>query len=135
MVYPWLQEGVELVLFKQKDEVIALPACLQKEIPVLQSALYIKKAGVTLGKFAGKDLIPDHQLAVSAIINKNLLRLELNMQQAIQYLRKEEMRIETPHKGWALVTYMGHNLGWVKLLPNRFNNYYPKAWRILKQPV
>ncbi len=135
IVQPWLKEGTELVLFKQKEEVIALPASLQKEIPVLQSALYIKKAGVTLGKFAGKELIPDHQLAVSTIINKNLLSIELNLQQAIQYLRKEEMRIECPQKGWALVTYQGYNLGWVKLLPNRFNNYYPKEWRILKQPV
>ena len=135
IVQPWLQESDEFVLFKQKEEVIALPACLQKEIPVLQSALYIKKAGVTLGKFAGRELIPDHQLAVSTIINKNLLRIELNRQQAIQYLRKEEMRIESPHKGWALVAYRGHNLGWIKLLPNRFNNYYPKEWRILKQPV
>lgn len=135
IVQPWLPEGADLVLFKQKEEVIALPACLQKEIPVLQSALYIKKAGVTLGKFAGKDLIPDHQLAVSTVINKRVLRIELSRQQAIQYLRKEEMRIETTHKGWALVTYMEHNLGWIKLLPNRYNNYYPKAWRILKQPV
>lgn len=130
----WLQETAELILFRQKEDVIALPASLQKEIPVLQSALYIKKAGVTLGEFAGKDLIPDHQLAVSGILNKNLPHIELNRQQAVQYLRKEEIRIETQHRGWALVTCQGHPLGWVKILPNRVNNYYPKEWRILKQP-
>ncbi|TAJ53096.1 MAG: hypothetical protein EPO58_10940, partial [Chitinophagaceae bacterium] len=24
-------------------------------------------------------------------------------------------------------------LGWVKVLPNRVNNYYPAEWRILKE--
>ena len=132
IVRPWLKEDVDLILFKQKEDIIALPANLQKEIPVLQSALYIKKAGVTVGKMAGKDLIPDHQLAVSEIISKNIVRIELNKQEAIQYLRKEEMKIDTAHRGWALVCYEGHNLGWIKVLPNRFNNYYPKEWRIIK---
>lgn len=132
---PWLNPDEALVMFKQMEDVIALPASLQKEIPVLQSALYIKKAGVTVGKFAGKDLIPHHQLALSTIGSKDLLQIVLNRRQAVQYLRKEDMQLETSQKGWALVTCEGHNLGWVKLLPNRCNNYYPKEWRILKQPV
>ena len=135
IVKPWLQEAVDLILFKQKTSIIALPSCLQKEMAVLQSALYIKKAGVTAGKLAGKDLIPDHQLALSTIISKNIAHITLNRQEAIQYLRKEEMRIDTTHKGWALVVYEGNNLGWIKILPNRFNNYYPKEWRIIKQPA
>jgi 16S rRNA C967 or C1407 C5-methylase (RsmB/RsmF family)/NOL1/NOP2/fmu family ribosome biogenesis protein len=134
IVQPWLQEDADLVLFKQKDDIIALPSCLEKEILVLQSALYIKKAGITLGKLAGKDLIPDHALAVSTIINKNIVCIELSREQAIQYLRREEMPLDTLHKGWALVAYHGHNLGWIKVLSNRFNNYYPKEWRIVKQP-
>jgi NOL1/NOP2/sun family putative RNA methylase len=134
IVQPWLRNDADLVLFKQKDDIIALPSCLEKEIPVLQSALYIKKAGVTVGKLAGNHLIPGHALAVSTIIHKNTVCIELSREQAIQYLRREEMPLDTPDRGWALVAYQGHNLGWVKLLPNRFNNYYPKEWRIVKQP-
>ena len=37
-----------------------------------------------------------------------------------------------PHRGWAIVQYEGMNLGWIKLLGNRTNNYYPREWRILK---
>jgi NOL1/NOP2/fmu family ribosome biogenesis protein len=40
--------------------------------------------------------------------------------------------IKTP--GWKLVTYEGHNLGWINVLATRVNNYYPKALRILKDP-
>ena len=132
LVQPWLLQYADLILFKQHDDIIALPSVLQKEIPVLQSALYIKKAGVTIGKLAGKDFIPDHQLALSGIVSKNIVTVSLNRQQAIQYLRKEEVQIETSHKGWALVNYEGYHLGWIKALGNRVNNYYPKAWRILK---
>ncbi|MFY7840347.1 MAG: methyltransferase RsmF C-terminal domain-like protein [Lacibacter sp.] len=39
--------------------------------------------------------------------------------------------MDHPHKGWALATYNGFGLGWMKLLGNRMNNYYPKEWRIL----
>ncbi|MEO6316956.1 MAG: RNA methyltransferase [Chitinophagaceae bacterium] len=133
IVNPWLSEDASLVFFKQKEAIIALPSFLQKEIPVLQSALYIKKAGVTAGKIAGKDFIPDHQLAVSSLCNKSVTTIALNRQEAIAYLRKEEVNAPTTHRGWAAVSYAGHNLGWVKALPNRMNNYYPKEWRITRQ--
>jgi len=31
------------------------------------------------------------------------------------------------------VQYGGLNLGWIKVLPGRINNYYPKEWRILRR--
>jgi 16S rRNA C967 or C1407 C5-methylase (RsmB/RsmF family)/NOL1/NOP2/fmu family ribosome biogenesis protein len=133
LVEPWLNNGNAIVLFKQHDSIIALPAGLEKEIPLLQSALYIKHAGVTVGKIAGKDFIPAHALAMSSLINKNVPRIELDRQQALQYLRRDEFRLETTQKGWSLVSYRKHNLGWIKILPGRFNNYYPKEWRIIKQ--
>jgi len=102
---------------------------------VLQSALYLKRAGITTGKLAGQDLIPDHALAVSTIVNKSIPYFALNRQEAIQYLRRDEIKINTMYKGWMLVKYEGYNLGWIKALINRFNNYYPKEWRIMKQPA
>ena len=78
------------------------------------------------------ELVPAHELALSGIINENLLTISLKKQEALQYLRKEEVTIQTGEKGWALVNYDGQNLGWVKILQNRANNYYPKEWRILK---
>jgi len=135
IVREWLRNDADFVLFKQKDELIALPSCFENDIPVLQSALYIKRAGVTVGKLAGKDLIPDHQLAMSTILRQGITQLDVSRQDAIQYLRREALQAETPYRGWALVCYEGQQLGWIKILPNRFNNYYPKEWRILKQPA
>ncbi|HEY4149336.1 MAG TPA: RNA methyltransferase, partial [Chitinophagaceae bacterium] len=134
LVRPWLNDPEGMVLFRQKEDIIALPSYFQADIPVLQSALYIKKAGVTAGKLTPRELIPDHPLAISTIISPQIVSIPLNKELAIQYLRREELHLDTNHKGWALVEYEGTRLGWVKVLANRVNNYYPKEWRILKSP-
>jgi len=36
-------------------------------------------------------------------------------------------------QGWTLARYKALNLGWLKILPNRANNYLPAAWRIRMQ--
>jgi NOL1/NOP2/fmu family ribosome biogenesis protein len=72
---------------------------------------------------------------LSIHINKNaVLQTELNYNQAIQYLRRENIDLNITDKGWSLMTFEGHPLGWAKLLPNRINNYYPKELRILASP-
>jgi NOL1/NOP2/fmu family ribosome biogenesis protein len=78
------------------------------------------------------ELLPAHDLAVSGMLGEDLLTISLKKDEALQYLRKEEVTVQTDKKGWALVRYEGYNLGWLKVLQNRSNNYYPKEWRILK---
>ena len=133
LVTAWLTPS-DRVLFRQKEDIILLPSSFQSDILALQSALYIKKAGVIAGKPTPRELLPDHQLALSGQTSPQVVSIPLNKEQAIQYLRREELRPYTNCRGWALVEYQGHALGWVKVLANRVNNYYPKEWRILKAP-
>jgi len=92
--------------------------------------LKVRYAGVELGTIGKDDLIPEHALALSTIINPSVFSVELDLEQSLNYLRKNEIAINSNHKGWALATYKGFHLGWMKLLGNRINNYYPKEWRI-----
>ena len=133
VVKPFLKDPDNFFFIKQKDEVIAMPLYLENDLANIQSALYIKKAGVKLGTIIRNELIPDHELAVSTIINTNLPSIEVELEVALQYLRKQEIHLENGYKGWALLTYQQLPLGWVKCLPNRVNNYYPKEWRILNK--
>jgi len=112
----------------------ALPASLAEDLNYLQSFCYLKKAGVLLGQPSVKDFIPEHELALSNLISAQLPAIELSRGEAINYLRKEEIHVAQDRRGWSLVRFQGQNLGWVKVLPNRVNNYYPKEWRILKRP-
>ncbi|HEV2481778.1 MAG TPA: RNA methyltransferase [Puia sp.] len=133
LLQPWVRQDVPLFFFRHQEQVHALPATLAADLPVLQSACYLKKAGITLGTPSAKDFIPEHDLAMSTIIAAELPAVALDHRQALQYLRKEELHVDTTIRGWALIHYDGHNLGWVKILPNRWNNYYPKEWRILRK--
>jgi 16S rRNA C967 or C1407 C5-methylase (RsmB/RsmF family)/NOL1/NOP2/fmu family ribosome biogenesis protein len=117
---------------KVNDDWLAINRVHKESLDVLQRYLYIKKSGVRIGKLMGNDLIPDHELALSIYINKDkVLQTPLSYDQAIQYLRRENIDIDVNGKGWSLMTFEGQPLGWAKLLPNRINNYYPKELRIL----
>ncbi len=132
MVKPYINNPDELYFFKVNDDWLAINRAHLESLNILQRNLYLKKSGVRIGKLAGKDLIPDHELALSIIINKDvMLQTELDREQAIQYLRRDNLILDTGQTGWSLMNYEGHPLGWAKLLPNRLNNYYPKELRIL----
>jgi len=131
-VKTYINNPDDFYYFKVNDDWLAINRALKESMNLLSHHLYIKKSGVRIGKLAGRDLIPDHELALSNIINKDtVIETELNKDQAIQYLRRDNLTIETTAKGWSLMTFEGHALGWAKLLPNRINNYYPKEIRIL----
>ena len=132
-VRPWLNEDADVQLWKQGDMIFAFPRAQEKELlTVVTADVYIRRAGVVIGSMAGTELIPDHALALSTLLNPKVVTVSLKKDEALQYLRKEEVKIPAQHKGWAVVRYEGMNLGWVKILSNRSNNYYPKEWRILK---
>ena len=119
-------------LFNQKENNRLFPAKWKQQLQTIASYLYIKKAGIELGAVKGKDFVPSHELAMSNLKLINTPNVDINKEQALQYLSKKEVNIDTNSLGWVLVKYQTIALGWIKVLPNRFNNYYPTEWRILK---
>jgi 16S rRNA C967 or C1407 C5-methylase (RsmB/RsmF family)/NOL1/NOP2/fmu family ribosome biogenesis protein len=132
IIQPWLKAGASVQCWKQGDRVMAFPMTLEQELLAIVDKMYVRKAGVTVGKMAGNELVPDHALAVSLLVNPGIVAVSLKKEEVLQYLRREEVPMATSGRGWALVRYEGVNVGWIKILPNRVNNYYPKEWRILK---
>jgi NOL1/NOP2/fmu family ribosome biogenesis protein len=129
----FLQYPDAFFYIKQKEAIIAIPLHLQQELGLIQSALYIKKAGVKLGTLIRNELIPDHELALSTLLNKNIAAVDVDKETALQYLRRQDITMDAAFKGWALISYRFLPLGWVKILSNRVNNYYPKEWRIVNK--
>lgn len=120
-------------LFKQGESIRTFTRQYWKELQVLAKSLYIKKAGIELGTIKGKDLIPAHDLAMSILPKENFPVIALSREEALSYLRRKDLIVENAAKGWNLVSYRSLSLGWVKVLSNRINNYYPSEWRILKE--
>lgn len=132
VIRPWIKKDAAVNFYKNGEEVYAFPASMENDLLAIQSNLYIKKAGVPVGKLVRTELLPAHELALSRLVNDKLFTISLKKEDALQYLRKEEVTIKAGGQGWALVQYSDQNLGWIKMLGNRINNYYPKEWRILK---
>lgn len=100
------------------------------DLQTLRKVVYLRKTGIEVGQPTTKEWLPAHDVALSVDANKNLPSIDANREQALKFLKREEMGIEGIEKGWYIVKYNGLGLGWVKALGNRMNNYLPKQWRI-----
>jgi 16S rRNA C967 or C1407 C5-methylase (RsmB/RsmF family)/NOL1/NOP2/fmu family ribosome biogenesis protein len=132
-VLPWMKDLTDAFLMKHQEEVLIFPEKIAPAVSLLQQHLYLRKAGVKAGQLAQKELIPDHQLAMSNLISQAMPSVSLTREQALRYLRKEDPQVTVGTRGWTLMRYEDMHLGWAKILPNRINNYYPKELRILKE--
>jgi NOL1/NOP2/fmu family ribosome biogenesis protein len=95
--------------------------------------LNVQYAGVAVGEVMKEKLVPEHALALSNLVAGEIQKSLVNYEEAIRYLQKSDAGIIPNVKGWQIITYENHNLGWINALQNRVNNYYPKEFRILKQ--
>ena len=121
-----------IAFFRNREIIHAVPENLLADVSFLSSKLRIVNCGTRVGEIIKDKLKPDHALALSNIISDKVPRIELDTEEAILYLKRKELNLQTDSKGWSLVTYQGHPLGWINILSNRINNYYPKELRILK---
>lgn len=100
------------------------------DLELLRKLVYFRKLGVELGMPSSKEWLPAHDMAMSVDAADGLNYISVNKEQALRFLKKEEISLDNIEKGWYIIRYHGLGLGWVKSLGNRFNNYLPKNQRI-----
>jgi len=128
-VTPWLTE--ERDYFQHYENILALPPDNHSSWGAVIRELRIVQAGLLVAEVKKKNLVPAPALALSTIFRKEAFpSWELDLRQALQYLRKEEWPIDREKDGWQLMCYRQLPLGWIKRIATRFNNYYPLHWRI-----
>jgi 16S rRNA C967 or C1407 C5-methylase (RsmB/RsmF family)/NOL1/NOP2/fmu family ribosome biogenesis protein len=132
---PWVKQDLPLLCYRHKDTFFGMPSLVLGYFIQWQAALHIRKAGVRLGEELHGKFNPDHDFALSKVIQKEAVpKVEVSEALALQFLRRQDIRDwGLKETGWLLVTYHGLPLGWIKNLGNRFNNYYPTGWRIRMQ--
>jgi len=133
-ITPWLNEkSLSFILIG--ETIHAISENLLNDLETLQNNLYLKKAGIRVGKSGEKELIPDHELALANFLKKDSECIDISKTDALHFLRGEAFERNIEGRGWRVVSYQNQRLGWIKLLEKRFNNYYPKSWRIRKQEI
>ena len=135
LIEGWLANHESFDLLLAQDEIIAIPKALMEDYALLKRYLNLLKVGLKLGKITnGKTLIPDHELALFAGISSQVSGIEVDLQSAQLFLKKQDFPILSNFEsGWQLVKYQGFALGWVKVIGQRMNNYYPKDIKIMKE--
>lgn len=128
----WIS-GQTLQFFRdQKGRIVAVPEGLRERILQLSPFIRYSRMGTPMGMYKGKDFIPDPALALANILHPELASVSVDKETALRFLKKESISVNA-ETGWQLVRYQGLALGWIKVLPRRVNNYYPKEWRIRMQ--
>ena len=103
----------------------------QPLIASLAASLRVLHSGITIGTVKGKNLVPDHALALSTQLNAQAFAIaETSYTQAIAYMRGEAITLPDAPRGIVLLTHQGAPIGFANNLGNRANNLYPKEWRI-----
>ena len=124
--------GIELADFMGEFRLISpeLNECLE----MLGKGIYIKQAGTPVGELKQNTLIPHHFLALSVYLRKDIAVMELDKEDALRYLKKEQIK-PAGITGLSLVSFKGHGIGWAKSLPNRVNNYLPSSYMIFNKEI
>jgi len=119
----------EKIIFTE-NRIIA-PAASRDLHRYLAERLSIVKSGTMIGEMKNESFIPAHDLAMSVKLNKSLWpRYDATWDDAIAFLRLEDLKIPEMPVGRILICYRGVPLGFVNNLGKRTNNGYPQSWRI-----
>ncbi len=127
----WFESPDDFIFYLQQDgTVLGIPEENEEDFQMLGAGL---PAGVwcfEAGQFKGDTFLPSHSLALSSSLNRVVPFVDLQRDDCLHFLKKENIALPEAEKGWLLIRYEGLGLGWVKNLGNRVNNYLPKEWRI-----
>ncbi len=102
------------------------------QFSIFNSQLRVLSDGHPVGTQKGKNIIPAHAEALLINLPKDKYPFaELSKEDALKYLHHEAIVLDADvPKGFVVVTYQGHPLGFVKNIGNRANNLYPQEWKI-----
>lgn len=121
----FINQEISLSLLSRKEQLFLVSPVHESTVKLLENVLKITHAGISAGQINKGIFTPAHGLSMSLVLNPNISKIEFNKEESLAFLRKETLYKDDCKPGWNLATYQGNALGWLKVLPNRFNNYLP----------
>ena len=121
------------VVFRQKGDVVtAVPSELAQMVSTLEQSLHVIAAGCAVGTIKGDILVPDADLALSLMLDKDAFpSIEVDRMTALAFLHRDAITLPAgTDRGYVLICHEGLPLGFVKNLGNRCNSLHPQSRRI-----
>ena len=98
------------------------------ELPPYLNELRLARIGIAAADRVGRTLRPHHAAATAAALQGQRERIDLDDQDAKQWLQGRELSVERP-SGWYVPTWHDLPLGWGKASSGRLKNHLPKFRR------
>src|SRR6266513_2138356 len=87
----WVKE-TDHEFVKVQNAVYAVPKKLLSDFNFMSNNLHVIYFGTLIGEIVREKLIPSHALAMSHLASDNIGRVELDIEQAIRYLQKKDLK-------------------------------------------
>jgi 16S rRNA C967 or C1407 C5-methylase (RsmB/RsmF family)/NOL1/NOP2/fmu family ribosome biogenesis protein len=130
----WKQDWDRENLFKRNDQIYIQSTGDNAFASCLAATKECLLPGLPVAEWKGKGFNPDFGLAMWNGLNSDAFpKIDLPLDQSLAYQKGLSDFEITGMKGWNLISFQGQPLGWIKHLGNRFNNYFPKPYRIRMQ--
>lgn len=130
----WVREPDRMCFAQVADTLYAWYAAQSDAIRALSEALPVIYSGVAMGQVFKGTLKPDPALAFFDGLNRGAVPVaELDGEEALRFLRKQDIAAAGLAEGMNLVCSRGRALGFAKRIGARVNNMYPNSLRIIKQ--
>ena len=129
----WVSSPAEMTFAEVGDMIYGYRKSQYKAVQALSEGLTAIYSGVAMGQIFKNKLKPDGALAFFVGLNREALpACEVTSEEALQFLRKQDMAAGVFEEGLNLVLYESRALGFVKRVGGRVNNMYSSSLRILK---
>lgn len=129
----WMAGDRDMAYRLVGDMIYAYDAAVVDDVTSLSSSLSVVYSGVACGQIFKGRLKPEHALALFVGRSREVVpEVEVSLEDALDYLRRQDIAAGEFTEGINIVSYRGQALGFVKRIGARCNNMYPKALRIQK---
>jgi NOL1/NOP2/fmu family ribosome biogenesis protein len=130
-ITPFILQPENYIAYANDNNYGIIPQVNSLFIRDLDSALRVLYKGCEIAEINHRKIKLMPALALWQYLDKqSCFHYEADLQTALTFLHKEDIPVISSSADWVLVSYQGIGLGWCKNLGNRYNNYYPKEWRI-----
>lgn len=119
--------------YEMNSKLVFLHDNISRFIAEEGSKLNMVYAGTETAEKVGSHLIPLHASCLSILYRRNAFpEIELNHHDTLKYLSGETHLDVNAPDGMLVFTYKNLPIGFARKTAGRFNNHYPKGWRIRK---
>lgn len=127
----WINNSTAYQIISVRELFYAVHQNHLEQFAYLNSFLRFSGGAIPVCQMKGIAVYPEHGLALSIHLNEQIHKYDLDLKEALNFLRATYAPLQKEIKAkWLLAVYKSAHLGWFKVNQNGLKNYFPINQRI-----